>query len=383
MAKKQKLEFTVDANTVRFAQGMRRVKQSARQTGRTVGALFGGSTGMMLGGGGLVLGMGMIAKQSVMLAGDLEQTAVAFEVLTGSADKAKSIISDLMQFSTATPFEPEQVLKAGKTLTALGVDSKNLMSDLKAIGDIASGTGKDFNELAVIFGKARTAGRLDGRDLNQLLEAGVPIIKQFAKQFKISEAEVRKYVSTGKVGFEDLRVAFQAMNGDGGRFFGMMEKQSKTFNGQLSTLTGNLKNIGIEIGNELLPTLNQYVGAINDIILAQNQLDAKQKRGVQTGGIYDSKTMQLAMMGYDVGTTYLPNWLKPSKSIEEALAGDSAVYAETTSEAERKAFSSKFKAGRAGKITPVESKSEKTLKEIKQEFTTFRQDMSVSGGRYV
>jgi len=374
MAKKQKIEFMVSANTRRFAQGMKRVKSSTRETGRTMSAMFGGTTGMMLGGGGLVLGLGMIAKKSVQLAGDLEQTAVAFETFLGSADKAKDVIDDLMQFSTVTPFEPEQVLKAGKTLTALGVSTKHMMADLKAIGDIASGTGKDFNELAVIFGKARTAGRLDGRDLNQLLEAGVPIIKQLSRQFKIGEGDVRKYISSGKVGFEDLRVAFRALSGDGGRFFGMMEKQSKTFNGQMSTLNGNLKNIGITLGNELLPFLNKYVGAVNEIILVNNKLKESEK----TRDKSEEKGYSGAYTTF-MGSTGALEW-------DQAMqASGIELIKGVVTDQERRDYRKNFESRRAKSqlsVQPSESKGEKVLKEIKQEFTAFRQDISVSGGRY-
>ena len=65
------------------------------------------------------------------------------------------------------------------------------------VGDIAAGTNQDFNELAVVFGKAKVQGRLFGEDINQLTGRGIPIIGEFAKQFGVAEGEVKKLVSEG------------------------------------------------------------------------------------------------------------------------------------------------------------------------------------------
>jgi tape measure domain-containing protein len=38
-------------------------------------------------------------------------------------------------------------------------------------------------------------GRLFGEDINQLTGRGIPIIQEFAKQFKVSETQVKKLVA--------------------------------------------------------------------------------------------------------------------------------------------------------------------------------------------
>jgi len=44
-------------------------------------------------------------------------------------------------------------------------------------------------------------GRLFGEDINQLTGRGIPVIQELAKQFGVSESEVKKLVEQGKVGF--------------------------------------------------------------------------------------------------------------------------------------------------------------------------------------
>lgn len=200
----------------------------------------------------------------VELGANMEQTRVAFKTFLGDAELANKTISELDEFANVTPFSNDEVIKAGKSLLAFGTPVAQLKDDLRAIGDISSGTGKNFNELATIYGKARVAGTLYAEDINQLTEAGVPVIQQFAKQMGVSESQVKKMASEGKVGFKQLEVAFQSMTGEGGMFFNLMDAQSKTFGGQMSTLKGQLQSVGVSIGEALLPILTPLVQKIGE-----------------------------------------------------------------------------------------------------------------------
>ncbi len=109
------------------------------------------------------------------------------------------------KFSAVTPFESEEVIKSGRSLLAFGFDVKELIPNLKAVGDVAAGTQVPLTDLAGIFGKARVAGRLYAEDINQLTERGVPIIDELAKVFNTSSGEVKNLVEKGKVGFPQLQ----------------------------------------------------------------------------------------------------------------------------------------------------------------------------------
>ena len=204
-------------------------------------------------------GLKSIADQSIRLAINSEQTNVAFETFLGSAQKAAEVVAQLKQFSALTPFEPEQVLQAGKALLAFGVAAEDLEPTLKAVGDLSAGTGKDFNELAVIFGKAKTQGVLFAEDINQLTESGIPVIQEFAKQLGVSEGAVKKLASEGKISFSNLEQAFQDLTSEGGRFFDLTAKQSQTVGGRISTLVGNFNSLLESIGTGLLPTFGRLV----------------------------------------------------------------------------------------------------------------------------
>lgn len=200
--------------------------------------------------------------------GKLESTRISFEVMLGSAEKAKDVMKLLNAEANKSPFSTEQYLQAGKNLLAFGIEADKLKESLKSIGDIAAGTGKDFNELAVIYGKAATAGVIQAEDLNQLTEAGIPIIKQFAAQFGVAESQIKKMGSEGKIHFSDLEEAFRQMSGEGGQFFDMMKKQSESWDGMWSTIRGTAMSFISDFGDRLNNFLKPALKAVTDTVVA-------------------------------------------------------------------------------------------------------------------
>ena len=212
---------------------------------------------------------GLIGK-TIELSASYEQTKVAFDTFLGDSEKATEVLNNLNKFSIETPFEPDQVNQAGKSLLAFGLEADELIPKLTQIGDISSATGKDFNELAVIFGKAKVAGTLFGEDINQLTEAGIPVIQEFAKQLGVSESQVKKLASEGKISFSNLEEAFKSLTSEGGKFEGLMLAQSKTFGGLVSSLRGavdeSLRGIGDTILPLLKPVIEGLIGVFTNIV---------------------------------------------------------------------------------------------------------------------
>lgn len=195
-------------------------------------------------GGGVLGGIGLSIKKAF----DFETAKVQLKVLTGDAKTAKQAFNDLMEFSNATPFEPEEVLQAGRSLIAFGTDAKKVTEELRRVGDVASGVGAPLGELVEIYGKAQVQGRLYAEDVNQFLGRGIPILEALADVTGKSSEEVRGLISEGKVGFPELQKAFIRLTSEGGKYEGMMKELSKTGHGLFSTLKGEWATAIAEFG---------------------------------------------------------------------------------------------------------------------------------------
>jgi tape measure domain-containing protein len=275
--------FKIQADTAQLRRELEAVKAGLGNIGTaTKGAesqltgLKKTLTGAAAAFGGVSLAASAIdfGKGAIEAVSNYETVQISLETFLGSAEKAKEVFEDLNQFSIKTPFTPEQVNQAGKALLAFGEPVDGLTTTLGRIGDVASATGKDFNELAVIYGKARVQGTLFAEDINQLTEAGVPIIGEFAKQLGVSESQVKKLGSEGQISFANLEEGFKSLTSEGGRFFGLTDKLSQSTAGRLSTLVGKFDELKRSIGTGLLPIFETLTDAAFNFITAIQKVPA-------------------------------------------------------------------------------------------------------------
>lgn len=235
-------------------------KESSETTAQTSKMSFGfkdalSFAGVSMGLEAAVQGVIGLGKAAIGSSIEYEQLSISLGVLLGDASKVPGVLDEWKKFSDATPFEPEQVNKAGKALLAFGFETEQLVPLMTKIGDVASGTGKDFNELATIYGKARVAGTLMSEDINQLTEAGIPIMEELAAVLGTSTDKVKKMASEGKITFPLFEQAFGRLTGEGGKFGGMMDKLSQSTGGILSTLKGEFDGFLRTIGDAFLPII--------------------------------------------------------------------------------------------------------------------------------
>jgi len=198
------------------------------------------------------IGGGLTVKSMITLAARAETLAVSFEVLLGSAEKAKQMVEDIGQFAARTPFEQGELGAVTKQLLAFGVVQERIIPTMQTLGDIAALSGARMSDLARIYGKAKGTGVVMTEVLDQFLERGIPLGRELAKVLGVAETEVRKLAPTGKITFGILEEALANLTKEGGQFYGGMQKLSKTTAGVWSTFTGNLKVSLGKIGGAMI-----------------------------------------------------------------------------------------------------------------------------------
>ena len=222
-------------------------------------------------------------------AANFEALQISLQTMTRDVAKGNALFDELIQFSRVTPFTPEQVGRAGKVLLAFGVQAEEVKGILNEIGDVSAGTGKNLAEMAVIFGQIKSAGRLMGQDLLQLINAGFNPLQVISEKTGRSMADLKKDMENGLISFEEVHAAFKIATSEGGTFNNMMGKLSTTITGLTSTLLGDiqlaLKSIGEEIKEvfdleNLIPKIGQQ---ITKLVTAFKSLRPETKKMVIIG----------------------------------------------------------------------------------------------------
>lgn len=200
---------------------------------------------------------------SVSLAAETEKATKQIEAFLGSADKAKGLTADLIALGKQKFIPTDDIIKAGKSMLGFGFAADEVTSRLARISEISKGTGKDFNELSTLYGKARAQGTLYAEDINQLLNAGVNIIPEFAKQLGVADDKVKKLGSEGKISFEELELAFFNLTKQGATFAGQSEAAAQTLSGQWDIFKQNVESASRSFGEFLTPALTSFLEFAN------------------------------------------------------------------------------------------------------------------------
>lgn len=214
---------------------------------------------------------------AVKLSEQVNSAKRSFEAFTGSAVEAEKIVNNLIATGQKNFIPTDDILSAGKALLAFGENAGELDSVLSRIADISAATGKNFNELTTIYGKARAAGVLYAEDINQLVDAGIPIIQEFAKQMGVSNDQVKKLASEGKISFEELQLAMFNLTAEGGKFADQAQTQSDSIAGAwnrlVSVVQPAIEFIGglvSELVQGVLNALSFVAEAIGDLFSSEN-----------------------------------------------------------------------------------------------------------------
>lgn len=215
-------------------------------------------------------------------AAEFEKQRVAFETLLGSADRAKALLTEIEEFSAATPFQLPGLIEGAKRLLAFGVAAEDIVPTMKSLGNAASGDQEKLDQLTLAFGKVRARGKASMREINMFINAGVPLVAQLAKNFDVTQEAVFKLVETGKVGFREVDQAIQDMTTGEGQFAGLIEKQAETLAGRFSTLKDNLGLLAKAFGEVVLPQVTNFVKKLTDLVQRFRALDENTKRTIIT-----------------------------------------------------------------------------------------------------
>lgn len=211
-------------------------------------------------------GVGAFVSSSAQLAMQNEQNAVSFEVLLGSAGKADKMLRNIADFSAKTPFRKLEVTDAAQALLGYGVNAEKVLPVLNQLGDVSRGNSEVFKRVVENYGKAVSAQRMRTEDINQFAEAGIPMWAELEKITGKSGQALRKYVETNGISVDQMNQAFASMTGEGGKFHNMMQKQSQTTTGKISTLADNFDELKLAAGNRMKPTLDGAVNALSGMV---------------------------------------------------------------------------------------------------------------------
>lgn len=234
---------------------------------------------------------------------EMEQYTTSLEVMLGSASKASAMIEKMRDFAAKTPLTLENVISGGSLLMSYGVDESNLIDTMTKLGDLARGNAEKMDRITLAYGQMLAKGKVTGEELMQMTEAGVPLQTSLAESIGVTGEEFSKMVSAGKVGIDDLNKAITGLTTGNGKFAGMMEKQSQTMQGMLSTLLDNISEFFRKMGEGAFGEVKSALQEASDL-LAEWEEDGTLDRWAQGVGVLLKNLIAFLKQAISVGLDF-------------------------------------------------------------------------------
>lgn len=239
------------------------------------GSMIGGSglTGVMIGLGEATRQLGMNA---IKAAADWETMAISFGALTGSAALGEATLNKIANIAAATPFEFKDMASSVQRMMATGFGAEESIDMLVKLGNVAAaapgGMGEGLGRITLALSQMKSKGKIAFQEMNQLAEAGIPAWDSLARRMGLSVEEAMHKVEFGRVS-SDIGIAAVLGLADDSRFAGLMDKQSQTLMGTLSTLKDNAQLAMRDFGRVLIEGMD-LKGGVNQLAALLGQVRA-------------------------------------------------------------------------------------------------------------
>lgn len=261
MASVRDLMVRISADTSDFDRGMDQASNSANGFSSKMGDIMNNVKSFLIYDVGkkLVTGFVDATKAGINYNATLEESSIKWTTLLGTQEKANKMLQDIQKFAKDTPFEQMGVETMATQLHNAGFEGQALFNQISKFGDLAGAFGiqsDSLQEMVRQYSQVKQAGVAYTEDLNILQDRGIPIFKALAEQLGINTADVKKWASEGKITADVYQAALDnlAKGVEGG-----MEKMSKSFNGQLSTMQDNFNQMAGILSKPIFDFLSEQL----------------------------------------------------------------------------------------------------------------------------
>ena len=233
-----KLEIEITADNKGLKKGLNDTDKQLQKTGQSFGKLNEFAVGA-LSGIAAAFSIGAIVdfgKAVLDTTAKFQKFGAVLSNTLGSESQAQLALSQINKFASQTPFAVDELNSSFVKLANQGF--KPTVNELTSLGDLASSTGKSFDQLAEAIIDAQVG------EFERLKEFGIRAKKEgenvtftfkgVETQVKNTEKEIRSYLLS---------------LGDAQGVSGSMAKISETLGGKISNLGDNLEQLKLTIGN--------------------------------------------------------------------------------------------------------------------------------------
>ena len=217
--------------------------------------------------GSAVIGL---AKDAVSYNAQMESYTAAFSNFLGSTADAEKAIAAIKEDAASMPFGSSDLIEANRALITTGESADKSRGAINALASAVAATGggnAELSRMASNLAQIKNVGKATSMDIKQFANAGINIFGLLSESTGKTIDEVKEMDVT----YDELIVAFEKATQEGGMYFGAMEAQTKTYNGQLTSLKARIQDtlgttfqsVSDTLRDKIFPAINKALDSID------------------------------------------------------------------------------------------------------------------------
>lgn len=205
-----------------------------------------------------MIGVGVVSSVKKGMENELQRQNIT-SLFAGDTVAADSLFNQISDYGKKTVYDKAGLIEAQKTMMSFGLSGEKSFNTLKQIGDIAMGDSQKMQSLALAFSQATSAGKLQGQDLMQLINAGFNPLQVISEHTGKSMSQLKDEMSKGQISAEMLAQAFAWATEEGGLFYQGAEKAGQTTSGRMNQLRDSIDELLINVFGAIEPVLSPLI----------------------------------------------------------------------------------------------------------------------------
>lgn len=184
---------------------------------------------------------------------NIEDATAKLKGLGYEASTVDAIMTDALASVKGTAFGLDSAAKIAASSVAAGIKpGRELERYLRLTADAATIAGTSLDEMGSIMNRVQANGRAFTLELNMLADRGVPIFQWLAKEYGVTQEELRKMVAAGKIDAATFRKVIEENIG------GAALESGSTTRGAFRNVMAALSRLGAVFAGPALAPIREF-----------------------------------------------------------------------------------------------------------------------------
>lgn len=192
---------------------------------------------------------------------NMESYQEQFAALLQNTEQAQVLVAEIQELAKISPLGMEGLAENAVQLLSAGIELTEILPTLEMLGNLSLGDSTKMDYVVTAYQQIMNTGKLKAQEINQLINAGVPIIRLLTEYGGEAFADgtwYQNFLNNPKefyVTAEEVHNAMKAATAEGGDYYNYMFKMMDTYKGQLDRL-----------GEEGKESIGKFMKPFNDVL---------------------------------------------------------------------------------------------------------------------